>query len=219
MVLVGDSWGASLAAHYIAVHPERVERAIFTSPGAIDHRDWDPPLVTPGFSPAMLEWVRTSRSREEYRRYLLLDSLLQRRDVRTAYARFGDAEMDPVLDAWITGEILEGTVHDPAKVRDERMRGMGWWVQTMTAWDALSTAPAVRDKLARFERPVLILHGTSDYLPAGMSEQYASAFPNARIVHIPDCGHLIWLERSDVYGAEILGFLRELVVEGAPPVR
>ena len=213
MVLVGDSWGASLAAHYIAAHPEHVERAIFTSPGGIDQREWNPTLATPRFSPDMLEWVRNTRSRAEYRRCLELDSLL-RRDVRAAYARFGDAEMDPLIDAWVTNAILEHTVHDPARVRDERMSGMGWWVQTLTTFDLLSHAPPVRPLLAKYERPVLILHGMSDYLPAGMAEQYAATFPHARLVHVPDTGHLIWLERPDVYGGEIVRFLQQLI--GAP---
>jgi len=39
----------------------------------------------------------------------------------------------------------------------------------------------------------------------------AARHPASRIVHIPDCGHLIWPERPDVYGGEIVRFLQQLV--------
>ena len=217
VVLIGDSWGASLSARYIATHPGRVGAAIFTSPGAIDHREWDPTLDTPQFSPDMLEWVRTSRGRNDFRRCLQLDSLL-RRDVHAAYARFRDAEMDPLFDAWVNSAITPRTVHDPARAPEARMTGMGWWVQTMTGYDMLSAAPVVRPLLALFERPVLILRGESDYLPAGMAEQYAATFPNARFVPVSGSGHLIWLERPDVYGGEIVRFLQQLVSDSARTV-
>jgi proline iminopeptidase len=35
MILVGGSWGGTLAAHYLAAHPDRVEKVVFSSPGAI----------------------------------------------------------------------------------------------------------------------------------------------------------------------------------------
>jgi len=38
-VLLGDSWGATLAANYMAAHPQRVARVIFTSPGPMSRAD------------------------------------------------------------------------------------------------------------------------------------------------------------------------------------
>src|SRR5690606_20908613 len=35
MILIGHSWGSSLAALYIARHPERVEKVVFSSPGPL----------------------------------------------------------------------------------------------------------------------------------------------------------------------------------------
>jgi pimeloyl-ACP methyl ester carboxylesterase len=40
-ILVGDSWGATLACHYMAAYPQHVIKAIFTSPGSIDIREWN----------------------------------------------------------------------------------------------------------------------------------------------------------------------------------
>ncbi|MFJ8440454.1 alpha/beta fold hydrolase [Kitasatospora griseola] len=38
MVLIGASWGGTLAAEYLAAHPDRVAQVVFTSPGAL----WTP---------------------------------------------------------------------------------------------------------------------------------------------------------------------------------
>ncbi len=39
LILIGQSWGAILAAHYTADHPQRVAKLIFPSPGPMRHAD------------------------------------------------------------------------------------------------------------------------------------------------------------------------------------
>ena len=130
------------------------------------------------------------------------------RDVAAAYAFAGDAEMDALFDAYINDRIMPTTVHDARKLRST-MHGMGFWVQTMISWDQLAHPRHVRADLGRFTRPVLVLHGDSDYLPPGMAAQYAATFPAARAVEIPGAGHLLWVDQPEVYAREILGFLRQ----------
>jgi proline iminopeptidase len=40
IILIGTSWGGTLAANYMAVHPDRVAKAILDSPGEIDPSEW-----------------------------------------------------------------------------------------------------------------------------------------------------------------------------------
>jgi proline iminopeptidase len=40
IILIGTSWGGTLAANYMAAHPDRVARAILDSPGEIDPSEW-----------------------------------------------------------------------------------------------------------------------------------------------------------------------------------
>jgi proline iminopeptidase len=206
VILIGESWGATLVAHYIAAHPGAVERAVFVSPGAIDRADWERPPAALRFDPELLAWVRRHGSSAEYRRCQDLARRM-RRDVRAAYAWAGDAAMDTLLDAWLSGQILAKAVAQPSKVRAARMQGMGFWAWTMTNWDQLTRAARVRPRLRRFDRPVLILHGMADYLPAAFSAQYAATFPRGRIVQIPDAGHLLWVDRPDAFSSEIARFL------------
>ena len=212
MILLGDSWGATLVAHYIAAHPERVDRVIFTSPGAIDMADWEPYAAVPRVAPQLIDWVRARRGDDAARRLAELDRLLQR-DVVAAHAFAPDTEIDPLFDGFINERIMPTTVDDPARMKPGFMNGMGWWVQVMTSWDQRHGLERVRPRLATFDRPVLVLHGTSDYLPPAMADQYAGTFPRARLVQVPHAGHLIWLDDPQTYGREIIGFLEAAVAE------
>ena len=40
LILIGSSWGATLAARYVAKFPERVDRVIFVGPGALHPAAW-----------------------------------------------------------------------------------------------------------------------------------------------------------------------------------
>jgi proline iminopeptidase len=203
-VLIGESWGATLVAHYIAAHPARVERAIFVAPGHLQRAEGQavPPL---GFDRAMLAWVREARSPAQYARCLELDRLL-RRDVPAAYRYAGDAEMDALFEGWINERILATAVADTARLRGRRMTRMGWWAGTMTN-RSLQLHPPIAAALSRFDGPVLILRGDADYLPPMIAEQYRAAFRRSRLVRVPDAGHLIWADRPEVFAREIAGFV------------
>jgi proline iminopeptidase len=49
IILIGHSYGAYLAAAYIAHHPGRVEQAVFTSPGGLDDRGVGRPAAEPAY--------------------------------------------------------------------------------------------------------------------------------------------------------------------------
>jgi len=77
--------------------------------------------------------------------------------------------------------------------------------------DLRSAAPNV-------PQPALLLVGERDRIvhPAE-SGSLARALPDARLVRIPDCGHLPHLERPDVVVPEILGHLRAISEAGRAP--
>jgi proline iminopeptidase len=218
MILLGDSWGGTLVAHYIAAHSDRVDRVIFTSPGAIDMADWEPYAAVPRVAPQLIDWVRTRRGEAAAGRLAELDGLIQR-DVVAAHDLVPDAGIDPLFDGFVNERIMPTTVDDPARMKPAFMNGMGWWVQVMTSWDQRHGLARVRPGLAMFDRPVLVLHGTSDYLPPGMADQYVATFPHARFVQVPHAGHLIWLDDPVTYGREIVRFLQAAVAERRLPTR
>lgn len=208
LVLVGDSWGATLVANYMAAHPGVVTKAIFTSPGAIDPGNWGPHSATPRIAVEMLQWIEASRGRAAAERYHELDGLLQR-DIRAAYAFAPDSEMDHLFGAYINEHILPITVADRAKLERERvsLEGMGWWSNVMVSWDVVSRKKPAIPALRSANVPVLILRGSADYLPHDFADEYPRVFARARLVEIPNAGHLLWVDAPEVYAREIENFL------------
>jgi proline-specific peptidase len=207
-ILIGDSWGATLASHYIAAYPRNVVKAIFTSPGSIDIREWNEEYsAVPRFLSGWYPWIRQTYGQKGMDRYIQLDQLMQT-DPHKAYAFAGDKEMDKLADDFISEVIFKTCVYDQrfTKSPEFRMQGMGWWSSTMTIWN-LMNIPPVRDSLRKDSLPVLIIRGDADYLQPGIAEEYHSVFTNSRFVKVPKAGHFIWLDQPEVYKTEIEKFL------------
>jgi pimeloyl-ACP methyl ester carboxylesterase len=65
--------------------------------------------------------------------------------------------------------------------------------------------------LPEITRPVLVIHGADDQLiPAREAEATYAALPNARLVLIPNAGHLLNLEQPEAFNAEVRTFLSSL---------
>ncbi|HEX2968460.1 MAG TPA: alpha/beta hydrolase [Bacteroidales bacterium] len=207
-ILIGDSWGATLASHYMAEYPRNVSKAVFTSPGSIDLRDWNEEYSSvPRFLSGWYDWIGSQYGEERLKRYFKLDELLQT-DIHKAYEFAGDREMDQLADEFITAEILRTCVYNKAvtKSPEFRMKGMGWWVSIMTIWNEMNIKP-VKDILKRNNTPVLILRGDADYLESGIAHQYTEVFSNSKLIRVPDSGHFIWLDKPAIYQKEIENFL------------
>lgn len=211
LILVGTSHGATLAATYLAVHPDRVGKAIFVSPGVLDPAERKSQVYsfpTPRVSPGFLDWIRDTRGADALRRYQRLDTLL-RTNVPAAYAFAGDKEMDPLMDAWTQERILIGGVADPAQLKEHELpaSGMGWWSGVMTLWDEVNRSPGVRARLASCDVPALILRGDADFLPSELAEEYAATLRRSKLIRIPAAGHLISVDQPEAYRATIKAFL------------
>jgi proline iminopeptidase len=209
VILVGDSWGATLAANYMAAYPGNVLRAVMTSPGPIDPGEWAPKRVpTPRVDPDLLTWVRKWKGPAALQRFVQLDLLLQT-DVGAAYELTGDSEIDSVMDEYLGTMMLPLMVHDPGQLAASgaHMKGFGGWSLIMTSWDAISKKAPVRASLASCAVPVLILRGEFDFLPAGIADQYASTFSRSTLVRIASAAHLIRIDQPDAYRRSIETFL------------
>ena len=207
-VLIGDSWGATLAVHYMARYPENVIKAIFTSPGSIDFRDWNNEYwPRPRFPQGWFNWIENRYDENGLMRYTKLDTLLQS-DVHVAYEFAGDTEMDKLADEFITAEVFQYCVYNKAftKSKEFRMEGMGWWASTMTVWNLMHIL-AIKDSLRQIKIPVLILRGDADYLQPGIAQDYSTFFSNSVFKKIPKAGHFIWLDQPEIYRNEIQNFL------------
>jgi pimeloyl-ACP methyl ester carboxylesterase len=75
---------------------------------------------------------------------------------------------------------------------------------------AIMTRPDARPMLGAIRCPTLVLVGDGDELtPPELSREIAAAVPGARLVTVPNCGHLSTLERPDAVNRALVEWLAE----------
>ena len=61
----------------------------------------------------------------------------------------------------------------------------------------------------RIAAPTLVVHGADDPMPVAGSEEWARAFPQGRLVVIPDAGHYPQAEQPEQFFPIVEAFLAE----------
>jgi pimeloyl-ACP methyl ester carboxylesterase len=73
---------------------------------------------------------------------------------------------------------------------------------------ALKTRPDSRPSLPAIRCPTLVLVGDGDELtPPELSEEIAAGIPGARLVKVPECGHLSTLERPEAVNRALIEWM------------
>ena len=75
---------------------------------------------------------------------------------------------------------------------------------------AIMARPDARVHLPSITCPVLVLCGDSDQLtPPECSQEIAALVPRARLVLLPECGHMLTMERPNEVNAALLAWLQQ----------
>lgn len=184
--LLGHSMGGGVAFRYTADHPERVERLIIE----------DSALPSPERPPVL-------SADNSVQRALAKDIFEDEEDVVAHLMRqsngVGEARIRQVIPQWYRRRD-DGRYtfkFDPAL--RERLR-----IAAADPDQFRRSATELREKLSGFDGPVLLLRGErSDILSPEAAEDTVAAFPNARLVTIPDAGHNIHTDNPRAFRAAI----------------
>jgi len=213
LILIGDSWGAALAANYIAEHPDGCAKAIFSGPGAMDGSDMqasaypDAPMVK-----AAEAWFTWFYSQPRYAG--MRD--IQAADVVALYRSIAERELDAQLDDFVH-RSASFLVCDPAKLPADAVgSGMGWWANLMTSIDFGRRRRDLKPALARTHVPVLILRGGCDYMRWEVAYEYKHAFANATLLYAPEAGHAFGYDQPKIYSSAIRAFVQDRPLPWAP---
>ena len=204
LILVGQSWGGSLAAQYVAAHPRQVHQVVFTSPGPIWPRAWPD---GGGGDP----WARLSAEQKKRRDAVvdrprvLAQALLQRINPNAAHRLVGDDEADEMLhrvavlgkDATACPGSVSGPVHG---------NHQGFYVNQNTVAD-FETIADPRPALRTAAVPTLIMRGSCDFVPWPVTREYRDLVPGAVLVAIPGAGHGIAAGQPALYAQLLQAFL------------
>ncbi|TCO54179.1 proline iminopeptidase [Actinocrispum wychmicini] len=194
IVLIGQSWGGSLTAQYLAAHPDRVARAVITSPGPIwrgdvtEANEGDPWTEEPDVSLRDLAM------------FALVDV-----NPRAAHALVPDAEADSWMHKLaLTGRDSTGCPGSPTAPAHGNMQG--FYVNQVTNAD-FAEIPDPRPALRKVTVPTLIMRGECDFIKWGITRDYRRTLPNSTLVYVRGAGHAIAGNQPEVY----LGLLRDFL--------
>jgi proline iminopeptidase len=191
MVLVGESWGAGLAALYAMEHPDRVERLLLLGPVAL--------------SKALI--ARRAGKTDE--RIDFTKRLFEfRRDLPIA--------PDPVaLCREFFGTYMTALFYDQSAI--SRRRGSSCDAPPegvrnyMVVNDATFGSLGEYDlapKLRQLRTPTLIVEGEQSVPTLESVHAWADAMPNARLLLIPKSGHFPQVEQPSLFFPAVELFLR-----------
>lgn len=199
LILIGDSYGAFLAAAYLAAHPTHVAKVVFTSPGSI--RDG----LTGSSLQAGLSWQQRLHLYTLIARpRLLLTYALLQVNPAAAHAFAGDHELDPRMDRLYA--LTTPALHCPGRT-GPMLHGVGFYAnQTAQSLDH----PAVPDITARLRGvhvPALVMKGQCDYVNWQTAAAYVQTLPGAELAYLHGAGHDLEDDAPNAYLAIIRAFL------------
>lgn len=208
MILIGHSWGSSLAANYIAKYPDHVAKVIFYSPGPI--WSWSQEASAADFS-------RTSGGSPNFFQFRLLAAmLLQDRNPEAAQNLLPQLEAEELFVPFVapTGPTLvcKGDADKLPLLIDRMATGnvnprMNPYVLQLLANAMDDPAGDPHTALKGNSTPAIILFGECDYLPWSTKLDYRKTFPKAKVYYVPRAGHFIQFEQPELMKRIVTTFL------------
>ena len=189
MILFGHSFGGMLANYYTTKFPTRVSAIIHSSSGGLD-----------------LHLIESAQ--------------------RNLYSRLTAQEIDS-LSFWRNQVREEGSEHNRRKfnqylasayvfnkehipVVSQRLMQGNMSLNRMVWENMLRIDFDCKEALYSFDKPVLILQGKQDVVPASSALTADTVFSNSSLFFLENCGHYGWLDQNEEYLKLIKDFLLKL---------
>jgi proline iminopeptidase len=207
LLLIGHSYGAYLAAAYVAAHGSRVEKVVFSSPGDLDEA---------GLGGRPQSRLNVGQRLRLYSllvapRALLTYALVQVNPA-AAHSFVGDAEVDARQDrayeAGLPALHCAGRALRP-------LYGLGFYASQVPQSFRQPATPDVRSALTGTRPRGLIIKGQCDYLDWQSAVDYVDTFPGSALSYLPGAGHETYMDRPDAYVQAVRSFLAGTEVPGA----
>lgn len=206
MILIGHSWGSTLAVAYIAKYPDRVAKAVFHSPGNI----WN-------LTSATFDFSRTDVGQQSLPPPRLLAAFflqLQNPDAAENLVPQREAE-----ELFATGlGSVAGTLvckNNSGKLppvfaeiqRSSDNLGFNPYVLQQKILQTGDSGGDPHSALRNNSTHAILLFGECNYIPWSGALDYRKTFPNLKIYYIPRAGHYIQFEQPELMHQVVLAFL------------
>ena len=203
VILLGQSWGATLAMNYVQEWEEKIEKIILTGPGPI--LPWDS-RINHLLPPDSLDLKKPKFSNKEANDKVsnwhskLMTFCANKLGIKLASDQTADAFFTQLNTALNKSTSCEGS---KAK---SYPGGSGYYVHLRTV-KSFQDEKDQKSKLKELPIPTLILRGQCDNQPWGFTQEYLHLLPNVQLEILENTGHGL-LEVDRVYlNKLVLGFL------------
>ncbi len=189
--ILGHSFGGILMAHYASLHPNQIDKLIFSNAGGL----------TMEFTNYLQERIQNNLTQTQR------DSLAYYQNKQNN----GDtSELTRKARAkYLAYAYVNHPEHAP--VIAQRLLQLNLPVNNLVIQNLLKIKYDARDKFKKFQRPVLVLQGKNDILKIETAQEIQKAFPNAQLVLIDHCAHYGWLDAPEVFYPTVQKFLNEKI--------
>ncbi len=198
-IVLGHSWGATLALAYCLAYPSRVRALIYLSGTGIDaswkeeyHRNKDA-LLTPS----------EQRQLADLRAQLSVAQGVEFDAVERAYCELSWST--DIADRSHARELARQLFVDGLHINFQVNRLLG------KDGDRFIQQPTMIERIATLRIPTLVIHGALDPRPARVARHFAKLVPSASYLELPQVGHLPWIEQPDLLRGALRPFLTRLL--------
>jgi proline iminopeptidase len=205
VILIGQSWGAILAAEFIADNPGKVEKVVFTGPGYLLPVNSSLAKIKAPDSLSLLSPPFTNKQGRE-KVYNYRAKVVEMCAKAFNWKLAPDKEMDE-FETMLDHEMSKSTLCDPSRINAAENRS-GFYSMVKTV-QSFTYTNDIRPKLRNCTIPALIMRGQCDGIKWGYVTEYLDLFANHTLVIVPGAGHSIAREQPEVYITTILAFLNK----------
>jgi len=186
LVLLGYSLGGRLALHFALERPERIAALVLigTSPGIADNIE------------------RVARQAED-------DKLAQNIIAQGVPAFLQDWQQRPLI---ASQSRLPETWRAAMRERRRRLRAEGLAASLRQFGQGM--VEPVWERLGELRRPILVCAGVNDEKYAAQAKEIQRRCPRAKLLLVPQAGHMAHLENCEAFAANLRDFLGKCTSRG-----
>ncbi|MCL5260930.1 MAG: alpha/beta fold hydrolase [Gammaproteobacteria bacterium] len=190
-ILLGHSWGSTLAMYYAAKYPNYISKLILLNSA---------PVNFVGLRMLMSEFKK---------RTIPINNKIT---ALTNYNEFEKLNTQEVINLYRI--LFSVYFYDASKVNKLTLQmNKVSAVSGFKVMDLISASQGpdfnLLPILKTIKAPTLIVHGAEDIMPTQIAQQINDGIPNSQLVYLPECGHFSFVEQPTGLFAAIQQFLRQ----------
>ena len=195
MGIIGLSWGSIVALKYTTMYPQRVSRVVFLSPMSPTIALWDERLKHLDSLKTEVEREQEKQAREKLKVAEGAEVIVACEQMFYESHRLYVRDVDHIKNARAKAcDLPVAGVKNRPLVYQAALASLGEW----------DFRPEMKD----VKVPALVLEGAETNVPLDATREWVKSLPNARLLLIPNAGHMNWIDQPEAVISAMHEFFR-----------